>query len=115
MVAWPGTARVRSTLAVHGSSDCGTTPHEEFNLSVTDVDLRLTTVKCLMDAGIGYRESSGGKNSELEKNSELATRDRGEIGRSTFVLKRLLWLGELGLVIEALNRYQIDTNVFCNH
>jgi len=26
---------------------------------------------------------SGGKNSELEKNSELATRDRGEIGRST--------------------------------
>ena len=28
-------------------------------------------------------ESSRGKNSELEKNSELATRDRGEIGRST--------------------------------
>ena len=54
-------------------------------------------------SGIGSdpRDPSGGKNSELEKNSELATRDRGEIGRSTvgfeaFIAVRRAWVSSRG-------------------
>ena len=44
------------------------------------------------------------------KESELVKLEEAQL-----VLKRLLRLEELGLVVEALNRYQIDTNVFCEH
>ena len=49
------------------------------------------------------------------KTRELRLEIGVKLEEAQLVLKRLLRLGELGLVVEALTRYQIDTNVFCDH